>query len=308
MLSLGLEKEKNEEEDRQSFMTSRKEGENYWKSVCVQEEVAKWNQESLSSQQAAEEAQRKKELLLAKMREIDRQNQGAQDSIFVESGSLESNKGISGYSSPHPPEQRDGNSSIFSLTETEEVGSFHAGGRENGRRRRELESGAVIGGKGRRGLRSQISSDDLAFGGYAPSFGQSASRASFGFPPPPTEEDGNSALEAIGVFSIKGVETEKNKDTEKKEGKDKKFSLMQQLFGAQAMSTGDALSTSNEMKVLNSPPPPNGVHSRRKRLLNFNSGSSTPPASSVNTLHVADSKPTIRAITSFDDEIEELTL
>lgn len=309
-MSVGLEKDKNEEEDRQStrFLFSQKEEDNYWKSGHVQGEVAKWNQESVSSQQAAEEAQRKKELLLAKMREIDCQNQGAQDSIFVESSSSESNKGTTDFSFPHPPDRRDRNSSIFNLTETEEMGSLQTGSREGGRRRPGLESGAVTGAKGRRGLRSQISSDDLAFGGYAPSFGQSVSRASSGFPPPPTEEDRNSALEAIGVFSIKGVEAEKNKNTEKTEGKDKKLSLMQQLFGAQALSTGDALSKSSEMELFSSPPPSNGVYSRRKGLLSFSSGSSTPPASSVNTLHVEDSRPTIRAITSFDDEIEELTL
>ncbi|KAM6915611.1 lebercilin [Xenentodon cancila] len=308
-ISNGLDKENNEEEERKSasFLFNRKEEENYWNRGHVQEEVAKWNQESLSNQQGAEEARRKKEQLLAKMHEIDHQNQGAQDSMFVEPGPPASSNGSSDYY-PRPPDQRDHGSSIFNLTEAETMGRLHAGSKDGGRRRPGLESGAVTGVKGRRGLRSQTSSDDLAFGGYAPSFGQPTSRASFGFPPPPSEEDRSSALEAIGVFNVKGGETEKNGDTEKRDGKDRKLSLMQQLFGAQASSTGDALSSSNTMEVLNSPPGSNGVQSRRKALLSFNSGSSTPPASSVNTLHVADSKPAVCAIPSFDDEIEELTL
>ncbi|XP_061602575.1 lebercilin [Cololabis saira] len=302
-ISNGLEKENNEEEERKSFLLDRKEDENYRKRGLVQEEVAKWNQESLSNQQAAEEARRKKEQLLAKMREIDNQNQGAQDSMFVEPSPPESSNGTRDYS-PRPPDHRDPTSSIFNLTEAEEMDGLHAG-----RRRAGLESGAATGGKGRRVLRSQTSSDDLAFGGYAPSFGRPTSRASFGFPPPPGEEDRSSALEAIGVFSLKGVETEKNGDADKRDGKDRKLSLMQQLFGAQALLAGDGLSSASKMEVLDSPPPPsNGVHSRRKGLLSFSSGSSTPPASSVNTLHVADSRPAVRAIASFDDEIEELTL
>lgn len=83
---------------------------------------------------------------------------------------------------------------------------------------------------------------------------------------------------------------------------------MQQLFGALATPAGDSLSTSNTMEILNSPPSSNGVRSRRGELLSYNSGSSTPPASSLNTLQVADSRPSIRAINSFDDDIEELTL
>lgn len=308
-MSTGWEREKEEDDRKRTSFLSNQEEENNTKHGHVQEEVKRWNQDALANQQAAEEARRKKELLLAKMREIDRHNQGAQDAMFAESSPSESSKGASNHSSPRLPEQRN-HSSIFNLTESEELASLRAGGgsRDGGRRRSGVEGGAVTTGIGRRALRSQISSDDLAFGSYAPSFGNSASRGSSGFPPPPPIEDRDSTLEAIGVFSLRGVETEKEKEMERGVGKDKKSGLMQQLFGSLATPAGESMSTSNKMEVLNSPPTTNGLRSRREGLLSFNLGSSTPPASSLNTLQVADSRPAIRAITSFDDDIEELTL
>lgn len=270
--------------------------------------MRKWNQDALANQQAAVESRRKKDQLLAKMREIDLQNQGAKDTVFTESSASESDKGTGNHASPRLPEQR--NALIFNLTEPEELASLRAGAgsREGGMRRSGVEGGAVITGVGRRALRSQISSDDLAFGSYAPSFGSPAFRGSTGFPPPPPIDDRESALEAIGVFSLRGVETEKEKETENAVGKDRKSSLMEQLFGALATPAGDTTSVSNKMEVLKSPPSTNGVRSRREGLLSFNSGSSTPPPSSTNTLHVAESRPAVCAIASFDDDIEELAL
>lgn len=309
-MSAGWEKEKEEKERKRTSSLLNQEEENNRNCGHVQEEVRKWNQDALAYQQAAEEVRRKKDQLLAKMHEIDRQNQGAQDTMFAESIPSESNKGTSSHSSPRLAEQRNHTSLTFNLTEPEELANLRAGAgsREGGGRRSGIESGAVITGAGRRALQSQRSSDDLAFGSYAPSFGNPASRGSAGFPPPPPIEDRDSALEAIGVFSIRGVETEKEKETERKVGKGRKSSLMQQLFGALASPAGDSVSTSNKMAILNSPSPTNGIRSRREGLLSLNSGSSTPPASPMNTLHVADSRPAIRAITSFDDDIEELAL
>ncbi|XP_060947711.1 lebercilin [Limanda limanda] len=307
----GGEKESEEEERKKtSSLLNQKENEINRKHGHVQEEVERWNQEVLTNQHAAEEARQKKEQLLAKMRDIDRQNGGGQDAMFAESTLSETNKGSSDHFSPRPPEQRNHNSSIFSLTAPEESASLGAGDGSGGGGRRiaGIEGGAAITGLGRRALRPQISSDDLAFGAYSPSFGLSTSRGSFGFPPPPSREDRDSALESIGVFSLRGLETEREKDTEKGTGKDRKSSLMQQLFGAIATPTGDGVSSSNRMGVLSSPPITNGVHSRKERLQSFNSGSSTPPATSLSILHVAESRPAIRAIPSFDDDIEELTL
>ncbi|XP_034755890.1 lebercilin isoform X1 [Etheostoma cragini] len=300
----GWEKTKEEEDRKRTSSLLNQEEENNRKRGHVQEEVQRWNQEVLANQQAAAEARRKKEQLLAKMREIDFQDHGTQDTMFAESSSP---KATSNYSSP---QQRNLNASINNHTESEESASLRAGAGsgEGGRRRSAMEGGAATTGVGRRAPRPQISSDDLAFGSYAPSFGRSASRGSSGFPPPPPKEDRDSALEAIGVISLRGVETEKEKETERGSGKERKSSLMQQLFGALATPACDSVSTSNKMEVLNSPPTTNGVRSRREGLLSFNSGSSTHPASSLNTLHIAGSRPAIHAINSFDDDIEELVL
>ncbi|KAM7395498.1 hypothetical protein PAMA_006988 [Pampus argenteus] len=296
----GWDKDKEEEyRKRTSSLLNQREEENNRKRGHVQEEVERWNQEILINQHTSLETHRKKEQLLAKMHEIDRQNQGAQDPMFAVSSPACSNKGASDHS-PRLPEQRSHNSPIFNLTESEESANLHNENREGGRRRSGID--------GRRVVRHQISSDDLAFGSYAPSFGHSTSRCSSGFPPPPPKEDRDSTLEAIGVFSLRAVETEKEKEVERGMGKDRKSSLMQQLFGALATPAGDSMSTSNKMEVLNSPQTANGVRPRREALLSFNSGSSSPTASSLNTLHIADSRPAIRAIASFDDDIEELAL
>ncbi|KAM9354996.1 lebercilin [Pholidichthys leucotaenia] len=291
----GMEKEKVEEDRKQtSPQLKHKEEESYMRSSHVQVEVERWNQETQASQKAAEEACCKKELLLAKMREIDK-HQAAQGSTFPKPSSEFDI--IGDHSTLQPPEQRSRNPLIFSLTETEES--------SNRNRRLGMEGEAVAAVVNRRMIHSQSSSDDLAFGGYAPSFGSSSSRASSGYPPPPSTEDRNPALEAIKILNLRGMEAEEDKDTEKGAGRDK-FSLMQQLFGAQPTPAGDTRSKSNKMEVLGSPPTADGVRSRREGLFSFNSGSSPPPPSS-NMLHITHSKPTIRAMASFEDDIEELT-
>lgn len=271
-------------------MLDYREEENNRKCGHVREEVERWNQEALTNQHEAEEACHKKQQLLAKMREIDQQSLGVQNSSFDDTSPSES--------SPRLPEQRNTSYSIFNLTESTESGALlaGAGSMEGVRRRPGIEGGAVSTGMGRKALRSRISNDDLAFGSYAPSFAHSSSRCSPGFPSPPPKEERDSALEAIGVFSLRGVETDKDKEAKRGLGKDRKSNLMQQLFGALATPVGDGLSASNKMEVLNSPPATNGVRSRREGLLN------------TKTLHITDSRPAIRAVPSFDDDIEELTL
>lgn len=260
----------------------------------VQEEVQKWNLETLTNQQAAEEAQRKKEQLLAKMREIDQQNQAPSDNIFNEPNLTN-----------HTSELKNSSTSIFSLTQPDNSTSLNTSreSREGFRRRTDKDS-SVATGLGRRALRTQISTDDLAFGNYAPSFGHMASRGISNFTPTPPKEDKMSALEAIGVFSVKKADTEKEKDTGGKDSK--KSNLMEQLFGN--LATSENIKSSNNMGLLSSPPSINGVRSRREGLHSYNSGSSTPPAPNRSTVHIAESRPAICAIASFDDDIEELTL
>ncbi|KAM4633646.1 lebercilin [Polymixia lowei] len=311
----GWEKEKEEEErKRMSRGLNHKEEENKKKRGQLQEEVERWNQEALANQQATEEERRKKEQLLAKLREIDRQNQPPQDLMFAEAAPPELDHGTAVRSPPRLSEPRNQNSSIFSFTEPEESASLRAGAGsgDGGRKSAGLVDAVGTAGTGRRGVRAQTSNEDFAFGSYAPSIGRSALRSSSGFPPPPPKEDRDSALEGIGVFGLGGLEKEKEKERLMgKEEKDRKSSLMQQLFGTLASPPANSSNSSNKMEVLNSPPTTNGMRSRREGLFNFNSESPapiTPPASILSTLHVAESRPAVRAIASFDDDIEELTL
>ncbi|XP_028295117.1 lebercilin isoform X2 [Gouania willdenowi] len=259
-----VEKEKDDIKTS-SLQLNQMEEENYLNQGYVQDEVQKWNQDRKANQPVAEDTRRRKNQLLAKMREIDRENQEVQNSMFVEAGSSEASKNGGDYSSSHPPEQRN-----------------------------------------RRSLRSQTSNEDLAFGGYAPSFGHSGSRASINFPPAPPREHKESALEAIGIFSLTESATEKRTEKDPIREKDKKSNLMQQLFGAQVSPAKDLNYYKTE--TLTSSPNVNGERSRREGVLSFSSRPSTPPSSSISTVHVTDSRPAIRAIASFDDDIEELAL
>ncbi|XP_061609440.1 lebercilin isoform X3 [Phyllopteryx taeniolatus] len=172
------------------------------------------------------EARRRKDQLLAKMREIDLQNEDSQDPVFVDSS--ESN-------APETPSP---------------------------------------GGPGRRSLRSLKVEDDPVFGSYVSSFGNPRQSAA--------GEDGDRALEAIGVFSLKRAEAEE---------KNKKSTLMRQLFGSLAAASGDARKTEPDYST--------GGNEAR-------GGSRA--AGRLGARHVADSRPAVRAVASFDDDIEELTL
>uniref|UniRef100_A0A3Q1FCR8 Lebercilin LCA5 n=1 Tax=Acanthochromis polyacanthus TaxID=80966 RepID=A0A3Q1FCR8_9TELE len=231
--------------DRLDFLLTQKDQDSSRRRGHVQVEVDRWNQEVLANQQVAEEARRRKEQLLAKMREIDDQNRGAENLMFESSRAAEEH--LKEHRSPRPPEN---NRQIFSLTDPEDSVGLRTK---------------------RRTSRPQSSSEDLAFGGYAPSFGLSASRSSSSFPPPPREDRDSPAGFLLREEEPDGAVV-----------KDKKSSLMQQLFGLQT-------SDSRTDVVLS--PPSNGPRSRRE-------------ASSV--LQV--SQPAVRAVASFDEDLEELTL
>ncbi|XP_067301972.1 lebercilin [Pseudorasbora parva] len=152
-------------------------------------------------------------------------------------------------------------------------------------------------GSGRRGggHRAQAPSEDLdlAFGSYAPSFGKSAPRTGLG-----TRNTNHSPREPDEGLDLSGLV------------KEKKSNLMQQLFGATpALASSDP---SSKMEILNSPLTtqfPSGPVSGRRRDSDSPNGlniSSLP--NNRSTLQVSESRPTVRAITSFDDDIEEVTL
>ncbi|XP_043080413.1 lebercilin isoform X2 [Puntigrus tetrazona] len=219
--------------------------------------------------ESAEEERQRKEQLLAKMREIDMQTQG-QDSDFFsdDTGSVRS--------PPRLSEQRNHNG-IFKYTEPEEKANTLASGRRAG------------------ALRTHGPSEDLdlAFGSYAPSFGKSAPRAGLGARnanQPPRELD--EGLDLGGLV------------------KDRKSNLMQQLFGASA--TPPPSDPSSRMEIL-SPPltsqfPSGSVGGRRRDTDTPNGLNISSLSNNRSTLHVSESRPAVRAITSFDDDIEEVTL
>ncbi|KAJ8409677.1 hypothetical protein AAFF_G00217360 [Aldrovandia affinis] len=148
------------------------------------------------------------------------------------------------------------------------------------------------GGPGRRGLRPQSPSEDLAFGSYAPSFGRPAGRPAQRASGGRAEEKPREAL-----------------DLDAGKEKDKKSNLMQQLFGPS--SNNNAADTSSKMEVL-SPPPASKAAQQNGSPFPWETAKrreeSQPARAHKSPLHVAESRPTVKAIGSFDDDIEELTL
>ncbi|XP_061785322.1 lebercilin isoform X2 [Nerophis lumbriciformis] len=258
----GWEKGDKEDEDktRSSFLVDLRDrsssSSSSRKSGNVQEEVDRWNHEAV-------EARRRKDQLLAKMREIDLQNEGVRKTIF--SDTFEFNAA--------PAECPSYGVEDASLIAGD-------GNREVGRRR---------------SLRSQKSDEDLIFGSYVPSFGNTRS-----VPAPLIKEGGDSALQAIGVFSLRGAEVDKKQENDGL-SKNKKSILMQQLFGSLATPSGDAIRTDVHDASSNS------IRSGT-RVGRMNFSTSAPPLASSNTRHIVESRPTVVAIPSFDDDIEELTL
>ncbi|XP_051518928.1 lebercilin-like [Myxocyprinus asiaticus] len=269
----GLHRE--EEDWRICLSISPKEEEIRKQHELEEEELKVRNQEiHVVNQERSEEERQCKEQILEKIREIDMQTQG-QDSDFFsdETGSVRS--------PPRLSEQRN-QSGIFKFADQDEnLNTF---------------------GSGRRGagLRAQRPSEnlDLAFGSYAPSFGKSAPRGGLGSrnanqnsnPQPPRELDGRMDLDGIV--------------------KERKANLMQQLFGS--TSTSPPSDLPSKMEILSPPLTAqlsSGPVSGRSRdtdtptRLNFNS-----LPKNRSTFQVSESRPAVGAITSFDDDIEEVTL
>lgn len=229
----------------------------------TEEEKGKGKEPSLSEQEIqanrerAEEERRRKDLLLAKMHEIDMQAH-AQDSSFFrdETGSVHT-----------PP--RNQNTSIFSFTEPHEYLSTPKTGERSG------------------ALRSQKTNQDLdlTFGSYAPSFGKPSSRTGLGRHSPIQSVDRLSGDENGGM-DLSGL------------AKEKKSNLMEQLFGSATSSA--PRDSPSKMELLSSPSTKSSSGCRREV--------ETPERPKWTTLHVSESGPAVRAITTLDDDIEEVTL
>lgn len=196
-----------------------------------------------------------------------------QDSDFFsdDTGSLRS--------PPRSSEQRIQNG-IFKFTDQEETTNTF------GSRKREA------------GIRAQRPSEDLdlAFGSYAPSFGKPAPRT--GLASRNTNQNSNSQphQELDGGLDLSGVV------------KERKSNLMQQLFG----STPPPPEASSKMEVLSPPVSAqlnSGAVSGRRRDTDTQNGLNTGSLpNNRSTFQVSESRPAVRAITSFDDDIEEVTL
>lgn len=189
---------------------------------------------------------------------------------------------------------------LYRLTEAEDLPTVpaDAGGRE-GRRRSGIESPAR--GAGRRAPHSPNSGDGLLFGNYAPSFINPSSRRSLRFPTAPSTEKRDTVLETVSLLHSHGLEVEKKKVTDKGVEEDKKTNFLQQLFGP--IKVADSRSIFDNVDVHSPPPATNEPRSTRGRPFSF-----SPPESTVSTIYTAHSRPAVRAFTSFDADIEEITL
>ncbi|KAF4077969.1 hypothetical protein AMELA_G00194090 [Ameiurus melas] len=237
-----------DEEDRKRRSEWRTEEEN-----GKDKEPHSSEQEIQAKQEREEEERRRKDQLLAKMREIDMRAQ-AQDSglIHNETGST------------HMPLQNQ-NTSIFSFTESQEYVSTPKTGNRGG------------------ALRSQNTTQDLdlTFGSYAPSFGKPAPRAGVGQRSPVDQPSGDKN----GGMDLSGL------------AKEKKSNLMQQLFGSASLSAPHE--SPSKMELLSSPE----SSSRGRRR-----DAETTSRLKRTTLHVSESGPAVRAITTLEDDIEEVIL
>ncbi|KAJ8270581.1 hypothetical protein GJAV_G00116730 [Gymnothorax javanicus] len=232
-----------------------------------------------------EEEQRRKEQLLAKMLEIDR------DQADVFSKTAETKATSSPLLFPEPQNQH---SSTFSFPES----------MDNLMSQDSSSSLKKLAQSGRRSLNAQGVKEDLSFGSYAPSFGQPVGRAG-----PPAQRDG---AEVGGR-----VEEQLREVPDIGLSKEKKSNLMQQLFGSASSAHGNPIGKVTKMDILTPPPPaskaaqqngkpfPWETSKKRESVSFFRENSLT---RQDRTLEVVESSPTVRAIASFDDDIEEVTL
>ncbi|KAK3547067.1 hypothetical protein QTP86_009562 [Hemibagrus guttatus] len=246
-------------------------------------------QEIQANQMRAEEERRRKDRLLAKMREIDMEGQTQDSSLFQD-------KTERARTPPqeHAEEERRRKDQLLAKMreidmegQTQDSGFFHD---KTGRARTPPQNTSIFSftepnehlgtpktGKRGTALRSQKTNQDLdlSFGSYAPSFGDPTPRAGLGRRSPSQTVD-----------QLSGDE---NEVTDLSELGKKKSDLLQQLFGSSVLSAPHV--SSNEMELLSSPSTISSSSGRRR-----------------GTLHVSESGPAVLAITTLDDDVEEITL
>ncbi|KAK3547714.1 hypothetical protein QTP86_028246, partial [Hemibagrus guttatus] len=258
-------------------------------------------QEIQANQERAEEERRRKDRLFAKMREIDMQAQAQDSSLFQD-------KTERARTPPqeHAEEERrrkdqllarmceiyvEGQAQDFSLFQDKKERARTPPRNQNTSifnftEPREYLSTSNTGKRGT-ALRSQKTNQDLdlTFGSYAPSFGKPTPRAGLGHRSPSQTVDQLSGDENGGM-DLSGL------------AKEKKSDLLQQLFGSSVLSAPHV--SPSKMELLNSP---STISSSRR-------GRDTETLNKLKktTLHVSESGPAVRAITTLDDDIEEVTL
>ncbi|XP_041108374.1 lebercilin isoform X2 [Polyodon spathula] len=262
-----------EEWEREEMERKRRENELYQQQQ--EERVRKLTDQE---QQSLEEERRKKDLLLARMREVDLETQGT--NIFSD---LSSTK-------PATHSQADQTQKILKFSES--VNNLHSGIPSQG----SSDSIKKLDSSGRRAIKTVDSSEDLTFGSYAPSFGKTSGRT--------------------GLSSKKSESPEvKDKDNfDTTFGNNKKSNLMQQLFGASSNADIPTLEILNLPAPSKTSQDTGGAFpweksspaKKKDNYTFFNVGKT--PSANMGQPHIAADRPAIRAINSLEDEIEELIL
>ncbi|RXM97447.1 Lebercilin [Acipenser ruthenus] len=261
-----------EEWEREEMERKRREKELYQQQDERERKLKDQDQQSL------EEERRKKDLLLARMREVDLEAQGPD--IF------------SDFSSTKPATHSQPNQTPNILKFSESVNNLNNGVPTH----RSSDSIKKPDSSGRRAIKTVDSSEDLTFGSYAPSFGKTSGRTG---------------------LSSKKSESPEEKDKDNIDtafGNNKKSNLMQQLFGASAnaeISTLEILHlpAANKTSQNKGGALPWEKSSPAKKKDNypfFNEGKTV--SSNKGRPHIAADRPAVRAISSLEDELEEVVL
>ncbi|XP_041106289.1 lebercilin-like isoform X2 [Polyodon spathula] len=262
-----------EEWEREERERKRRENELYQQQQDERERKLKDQ-----DQQSLEEERRKKDLLLARMREVDLEAQGP--GIFSD---FSSTKLVT-----HP--QPDQTQNILNFSGS--VNTLNNGVPTH----RSSDSIKKPDSSGRRAIKTVDSSEDLTFGSYAPSFGKTSGRTG---------------------LSSKKSESPEEKDKDNIDtafGNNKKSDLMQQLFGASAkadISTLEILQMPAASKTSQNtggalPWEKSSPAKKKDNYPFFNEGKTV--SSNKGRPHVAADRPAVRAISSLEDEIEEVIL
>ncbi|XP_069462394.1 lebercilin [Ambystoma mexicanum] len=238
-----------------------------------------------------EEERRKKELLLAKMNEIDNEKQ---DVLYSDALITKANPEALHFETSSKSNPTEKNPKIYTFSEPTE----------------NLFNGLPVHGKPesntkaeRRRLNKTTDPDtDMAFGSYAPSFGKVSGRSGAGISKtPPSSEN-----------SVNNMDFGFHKE------KEKKSNLLEQLFGANTVTATTPSKTGEPKtvvvgngKVINGsgdslPWDRTGKVTVQEDRLNFKEVRSVNP--NRHRLQPAIGRPAVRAIHSLEDEIEEVVL